>query len=111
VTPDIVGGDCDYHTGQSVQWHSAIEFEIWLRARAADHDRFQIARIFNENSDPASGSFVVGVVFAGRTSDPLRALGRDPLIDLSAAKLVFTDDGRRIKANPTAGGGPGSCRL
>ena len=111
VTADIVGGDCDYHAGQPVQWHSATEFELWLRARAADHDRFQIARIFNENPDPTGGSFVVGVVFAGRTSDALRALGHDPLTDLNAAKLVFTDDGRRIKANPTAGGGPGRCRL
>ncbi len=85
----------------------------WLSDRAADHDRLIVESIVNENPDPASGSHVVGLSFARRTSDTLKALGHpDGIVPTSAAKIVFSanDDRIRAFANGPGGGSAGSCR-
>jgi hypothetical protein len=106
VTDDVVGGDCDFRAGRSVQWTTKGELADWLRARNRDHDALQIADIRNENPDATSGGgHVVAVSFARRSSDALRALGRSDGIDPdTAAKVVFTQDGRRVLALALAGG-------
>jgi len=105
MTDDVVGGDCDFRSGRPFQWRTRGELADWLRERARDHDALVLAEIFNSNPDPVTGGRVVGVPFARRSSDTLRALGRSEGIDPdTAAKVVFTQDGRRILALALAGG-------
>lgn len=99
VADDVVGGDCDLGDGSLVTFNGKASFAAWLRGRIADHDRLEIQSIFNENPDPSTGGRVVGVEWAGRTSDALRARGlAEGLGPHGAAKVVFTADGRRIRA-------------
>jgi hypothetical protein len=94
LAENVVGGDCDYGRGLLIEFRNRTEALVWLRGRAADHDRMAIGRIFNENPEPASGSRVVGIEWAGRQSDTLGS-GMGPH---GTAKVVFSDDGRQIVA-------------
>jgi hypothetical protein len=103
LTPDVTGGDCDYGRSVMILFRGKSEAEAWLRGRAAEHDRMEIEEISNSNPDPATGSQVVGVAFKARQSDLLPK----PIVPAGAAKVVFTKDGRQIRAFANAGA---SCR-
>jgi len=104
VTDDVVGGDCDFRAGRPVQWRTKAELADLLRERVRDHDALVLAEIFNENPDPTTGGRVVGVRFARRTSDTLRAVGRpEGIRPEGGAKIVFAPDGRRVVALAIAG--------
>lgn len=91
LTEDVVGSDCDAG-GRPVYLRGKEDFARWLRERAAEHDRLEVARILNENPDPnAGGGRVVAVVYASRTSDAGSLAPR-------VTKVVFSEDGRRIIA-------------
>jgi hypothetical protein len=94
LSEDIVGNDCDYRRQVLIEFRDKGEAARWLRGRAADNDRLELFRIYNENPDSGSGWRVVGVVWARRTSQSLDA----PLVSGIGAKVVFTDDGQRIRA-------------
>ena len=100
--------DCDYATAMVVDLQGGHEVSAWLRGRIADHDRFLIERIENENTDASSAA--LGVTFARRTSDSLRALGfADGVQPQSAAKIRFTGSGTDLRIEAFAngpGGGP-----
>ena len=105
--------DCDYRAIHVVSADGRDAMRQWLRDRAADHDQLVVDYIFNENPEPTSGSHVIGVVYARRTSDTLRALGFPNGIDPStASKVVFTatDDRIRSFANGPFGGDQQACR-
>ena len=85
----------------------------WLSDRSADHDQLILESVRNENPDPASGSHVVAVSYARRTSDTLRALGfPDGIEPQAATKAVFTatDDRLRAFANGPFGGPIDLCK-
>jgi hypothetical protein len=99
TTSDVVGGDCDSRTGRPRLFGRSNEFSVWLRERVAEHERYTIERIANENPDSVTGGRVVAVGFLNRTSDVLAGMGRPEGITPSqAAKIVFTPDGARIVA-------------
>jgi len=105
--------DCDYRAVHVITADGKEALRQWLVDRAADHDQLIVDHIFNENPDPASGSHVIGVVYARRTSDTLRALGFGSGIDpRSATKVVFTSTDDRIRsfANGPFGGDQQLCR-
>jgi hypothetical protein len=94
LTDDVVGGDCDFARRELLMFRGRAEATAWLRGRAADHDRLQIADISNSNPDPATGSRVVAVSWLSRSS----AVLRPPIRPHTAAKVVFSDDGSAIRA-------------
>jgi hypothetical protein len=94
LADDIVGNDCDYGRRVLIEFRGKGEAEVWLRGRAADSDHLEIFRIYNENPDSGSGWRVVGVTWSRRTSRSLDS----PLVSGIGAKVVFTDDGRQIRA-------------
>ena len=94
LADNVVGGDCDYGRRALITFQNRRDAEAWLRGRAADHDRLEIAHVVNENPDPATGSRVVAVGWLARKSDLLRAA----IVPTGAAKVVFTPDGLRIVA-------------
>jgi hypothetical protein len=98
--------DCDYRAAEGVQFKGRAAVAGWLRQRSADHDRLQLARIFDQNPDQPVG--VVGVEYQRRTSDTLRALGFRTGITPQTTKVVFTAD-HRIQWF-VSGGSSGSCR-
>jgi hypothetical protein len=99
TTSDVVGGDCDPRTGRPRLFGRSNDFSAWLRERAAEHERYTIERIANENPDAVTGGRVVAVGFLNRTNDVLAAMGRPEGITPSqGAKIVFTPDGTRIVA-------------
>lgn len=106
LTPDVVLSDCDYRTGSSRNVSDTAGARQWLQGRAADHDQLVLESVENSNPDPTTGSHVVAVSYARRTSDTLRALGFPNGIKPSlASKVVFTatDDRIRAFANGSAG--------
>lgn len=106
--------DCDYRTGRVVGATGLHEIARWLRERASDRDRLEVARIFNENPDPETGGRVVGVQWERRSSDTLRALGFDGGIRPQVgAKVVFDQSGERLTkfANGPFGGPEELCRV
>lgn len=109
VTDDLVGGDCDARQNRPITWGSRSGFANWLREQILDRDRREVDLIVNENPDPSTGSQVVAVSFRRRTSDTLRSLGHaDGIQPKGAAKIVFTVDGRKIRALNLPGAGAGS---
>jgi hypothetical protein len=93
LSDDVVGNDCDYRRHVLIEFRDKSEAGTWLRGRSADNDRLEILRIYNENPDSGSGWRVVGVTWSRRMSQSLNA----PLVSGIGAKVVFTDDGRRIR--------------
>ena len=66
--------------------------------------------ISQQPAEPSSGSHVVAVSYARRTSDSLRALGfRDGIAPHVATKVVFTTTDDRIRAFAN-GGSEELCR-
>ena len=107
MTDDVSISDCDYRGPKLLNAVGHDAARQWLSNRAADHDRLILDGIRNENPDPASGSHVVAVSYARRTSDTLRALGfPNGITPRSATKAVFTatDDRLRVFANGPFGG-------
>lgn len=105
--------DCDYRAVRVITADGTEAVRQWLRDRAADHDQLMLESIANENPDAATGSHVVAVSYARRTSDTLRALGLPNGIDPHlATKVVFTatDDRIRTFANGPFGGDQNLCR-
>src|SRR5260221_4393671 len=101
MTDDVSISDCDYRGPKLLNAVGRDAARQWLSDRAADHDRLILDGIRNENPDPASGSHVVAVSYARRTSDTLRALGfPNGITPRSATKAVFTatDDRLRVFA-------------
>jgi hypothetical protein len=91
--------DCD-HAAVKLRTANGVDaIRAWLGERAAEHDRFEVARIFNANPDPAGGSLVVGVEFANRQSDSLAAAGYPKgITPRLTAKVGFEFPGDRIRA-------------
>jgi ketosteroid isomerase-like protein len=113
MTDDVSISDCDYRDPKLLNPIGRDAARQWLADRAADHDQLTLESIRNENSDPASGSHVVGVSYSRRTSDTLRALGYPNGIRPQAAtKVIFTtaDDRLRAFANGPFGGPLELCR-
>jgi hypothetical protein len=108
LTPDTIVADCDYRSGTLVEAHTIDGARQWLRDRVADHDQLVIESFKNENPDPSTGSHVVAISYARRTSGTLMSLGFPAGIkpDL-AGKIVFnaSDDLMRL----FAGGQSNQC--
>jgi hypothetical protein len=105
VTSDVVGSDCDYRHRKTILFSGKKQFTAWLRGRFADRDRLTLARIWNENREQGG---VVGVDYAKRESETLRALGAvHGTVPKSATKVVFDRAGRiRSFANGPGGAPP-----
>jgi hypothetical protein len=94
LTEDVTMNDCDYVAGQVVDVKGKEEAARLLRAKLSDHDHRQVGRIMNESGE----SDVVGVVWASRASNSLRARGFARGIRQQAeAKVVFTNGGGLIR--------------
>jgi len=113
LTSDVVASDCDYRAASSVSVSGIEAARRWLQQRADDHDQLVLESVANENADPTTGSHVVAVSYARRTSDTLRALGYpNGLSPRLATKVVFStsDDHIRAFANGPGGGSSEFCR-
>lgn len=106
--------DCDYRAGMAINLQGKAEVAAWLRERIADRDQLIVAAMQNENPDQrVTGAHIVGVTFARRTSDTLRALGNpDGIAPRLSAKVSLTADDAKITrfANGPYGGPPGECQ-
>ena len=86
--------DCDHRENREIGGRGRDAIAQWLAQRIADHDRLVVARIELSPRD----SHAMGVVYARRTSDTLRALGQpDGFAPQLATKVIFTDDGMYIE--------------
>jgi len=104
--------DCDYKTVALVDLVGRAQVVTYLRQRFADHDRFEIASVWNQNPG-ADGALTVGVDFSLRASDTIRALGfPNGIRPAFASKVIFDSTGGRITAfaNGPYGGSTDSCR-
>jgi len=113
LSDDVSISDCDYRGPKVLTPTGRDAARQWLSERAADHDQLVLESILNENPDPTTGSHVVAVSYARRTSDTLRALGVPNGIEpQTATKAVFTatDDRLRVFANGPFGGPIELCR-
>jgi hypothetical protein len=113
VTEDASVSDCDYRSASGVIVARTDAIRQWLQDRAADHDQLVLESIANENPEPSTGSHVVAVSYAKRTSDTLRALGFPKGVGPRlATKVVFStsDDRIRTFANGPGGGASDLCR-
>jgi len=113
MTEDSNVSDCDYRAASGVLSAGTDAIRQWLRDRAADHDQLVLESVANENPEPSTGSHVVAVSYAKRTSDTLRTLGfPNGVGPRLATKVVFStsDDRIRTFANGPAGGGSDLCR-
>ncbi|HEY7628113.1 MAG TPA: nuclear transport factor 2 family protein [Ilumatobacteraceae bacterium] len=108
VVDDVSVSDCDYKAAADVEYRGRDQVSQWLTARIADHDHLTVERIENGNADPSSAA--IGMTFARRTSDSLRASGfANGIQPKSSAKIRFvgSGDGLRIEAFANGpGGGP-----
>lgn len=92
LTPDVAILDCDYRSGKVFNVHTTPGAREWLRNRAGDHDFLVLESIKNENPDMSTGSHVVAVSYAKRTSDTLRSLGYPSgVLPSLGAKIVFNE--------------------
>ncbi len=110
VTDDVIGSDCDYRDVRVVVFNGRPAFVAWLKERAADHDRLELGTVTDPNR---AGGAVLPATFAVRTSDTLSSLGfASGIHPQLAAKVIFTDDGLRIRAfaNGPFGGDQQLCR-
>jgi hypothetical protein len=106
---DVTMNDCDYVVGQVMDVKGKDEAARLLRAKLSDHDHRQVGQIRNESGE----SDVVGVVWASRASDSLRARGfAKGIRQQLQAKVVFSDGGGLIRnfANAGSGGPRTECR-
>jgi len=104
---DPVVSDCNYATATVVDLRGRDQVSAWIDGRIADHDRFTVERIENGNTDASSAA--IGVVFARRTSDSLRALGfADGVRPQSETKIRFTGAGNNLRIEAFANG-PGGA--
>jgi hypothetical protein len=112
LTPTVDVSDCDYRRVRATAVRGRRQVTTWLRQRFGDRDHLEVARIWNTNPEQPSG--VVGVGWARRASNTLRALGFPAGIKPQlGAKVVFaTTKPVRISrfANGPVGGSPESCR-
>ena len=53
LADNVVGSDCDYGRQTLITFQSKRDAEPWLRGRAAEHDRIEIAEIVNERRWPS----------------------------------------------------------
>jgi hypothetical protein len=108
---DPIVSDCDYAHVTVVEARGRDQVSAWIDGRIADHDRFTVERIENGNTDASSAA--IGVVFARRSSDNLRALGfADGVWPQSGAKVQFTGSGTGLRITVFANGpGGGSSKL
>jgi hypothetical protein len=112
LTDDVSISDCGYRPTRLITANGSAAARQWLSERAADHDQLVLESIRNENPDPTTGSHVVGVSYARRSSDTLRSLGHPNGVGPQiASKVVFTatDDRIRAFANGPFGGSLSSC--
>jgi hypothetical protein len=110
LTDDVSMSDCDYRAVRVIQARGTDQARQWLRERAAQHDQLVLESVRNENPDPSTGSHVVAVSYARRTSDTLRALGfRDGIVPHTATKVSFTTSDDRIRGFAN-GGSDELCR-
>jgi hypothetical protein len=106
IADAVVVSDCDYVTGQGVESRGKDETARWLNGKFADHDRFEVARMYNASGQPG----VIGVVFSRRTSDSLRALGfSDGIRPPGSAKATLSDDRVASLALANLGGKVAEC--
>lgn len=113
MTENAGVSDCDYRAAANISASGTHAIRQWLSARAADHDQLVLESIANENPEPSTGSHVVAVTYARRTSDTLRALGfANGVVPRLATKVVFSASYDRIRmfANGPGGGAWDHCR-
>ncbi len=65
--------DCDYTTQQLVDGRGRAKLTAWLSRNIAQHDRLDVADIFDANPDQPIG--VLGVSFSRRSSDAIARAG------------------------------------
>ena len=93
---DPLLSDCDYANATVVDLRGRDQVSAWIDARIAEHDRFAPEQIFNGNADTPSAA--IGVAFARRANDSLRAMGfADGIRPQSAAKIRFTGSGNDLR--------------
>lgn len=107
--------DCDYARGTAMTGQGRDAFAAWLRQRFADHDQLIIGQVILGGQD----GLVMGVSFARRTSDTLRAQGLPDGIAPQLGAKVFFDYSDPHNAQPRGqmtafnngpfGGSPESC--
>lgn len=103
LSEDAVASDCDFANHTVIQSTGEASVSRWLKDRIADHDRFTIGEIFNEN---AVFGPVVGVQFSNRSSDTLARLGAPHgIVPKEVAKVVLTSDMAQIRAFALGPGG------
>lgn len=95
IAQDAGVSDCDYIHRTVAVFNGKPSVMQWLAAHIADHDRFAIGSIFNENDVFTP---VVGVEFANRSSDTLARLGSPGgVVPSGVAKVVLTPDMKQIR--------------
>ncbi len=111
LTDDVQISDCGYRPVGLITASGKAQALEWLNQRKADHDHLTIDRVENENPDPATGSHVLGVVYARRTSDTLASLGfPSGIVPQGATKVVFNATDDKIRAFANGPGGAGSVQ-
>lgn len=115
IAEPLVWSDCDYARGVAVTGQDRAAFAAWLRQRFADHDQLILGQVILGGQD----GLVMGVSFARRTSDTLRAQGLpDGIEPQLAAKVIFDYTDPHIAsprgqlltfANGPFGGSPEPC--
>ena len=112
LTENVGISDCGYSPVRLITATGSAAARQWLSDRAADHDQLVLESIRNDNPDPTTGSHVVALSYARRTSDSLRSLGYpNGVRPQTATKVVFTatDDRIRAFANGPFGGPLSLC--
>ena len=108
LTDDPTVSDCDYVAAADIEFRGRDQVSQWIAARIADHDHLTVERIENGNPDPSSAA--IGVSFARRTSDSLRASGfPNGIQPKPSAKIRFAGSGTGLRIDTFAngpGGGP-----
>ena len=103
LAADVTGSDCDYAHGTVTVYNGGPSFNGWLRGLIADHDRFKVGHIYNEND---AFTPVMGVEFAKRSGDLFTRLGYPGgVVPREDAKVVLTPDMAQIRAFALGPGG------
>ena len=89
-TKNVSASDCDFGRGLTVAYSGKAEVARWLRERAADHDRFTIAKIRLVGTKPKGAV----VTYSRRFSDTLASRGHSTgIAPSSGTKIGFTTAG------------------
>jgi hypothetical protein len=97
VTANVRYLDCDYSDRQAHDLRGKRALTGWLRARFAEHDRFQVTSILAGGwSDDAVDPRVFGIM-GTRTNDAIRAQRLQPQ-EINGSKGILNQAGTRIRS-------------